>query len=326
MKKLNILITFMMMSFFGMAQSLGDTIVLTADWVLGDKAQYLKTEESYKIDFETKDTIDRKSKKYIVSFEVISQTDTNYIVNYSLDSIFLNGTPIGVKDNPITNAMFGNMTYSLETDENGMYKQLINWEASLESAKKGLKTLKYLDKDYSEDAYEIALQLIDSKEKFEQSILKKVNHLFSPLGYLYKNELIDSFGSSMQSPFFAGEVGMIVKEIGYFEDSTRSVVSYEYVSDLDPEDTKKQIGGFLKKILPKDKTKNRKEMSKAIENSTIEINHYFRNRYDYQSGWLLYSDFTNSITMDIVDQHFKKVEINKFSLTNFSSKESEEKE
>ena len=168
-----LLVIFMVNSCIAQINPADSTVQVVGYWNKNEKHSYSFRFEKFKV--KDKDTTMIHDIRYNGDLEVVDSTKTSYTFNWKYKQYsFGNVTGRQITDNGISGLikLFENQPIKFETDENGSFKTLLNWEELRDKIRTAFDALK----NTSELSPEISflLQQPLDKQSIENAILKDV--------------------------------------------------------------------------------------------------------------------------------------------------------
>ena len=229
-----------------------DTLTTIAYWSQGETYKYQLDKYRYRLKGEE---ITETNSTSMISLHIMEETDSNYLLKYSIDSLFYDGQ---MEDNPILNAIASEMTedlvYIIETDQNGSFIEIRNWEELRDLIKElfyKLPIFNNLSKAEKLRAEQGIITMTDSKEKVQSILLKQFSVLFENYGYLFDTRDTIAYDQVLPNPYGGApfpQYGKIFFDKSLI-DSTNTITIYDQ-SSIDEEEGKKAIVQVLKQISP----------------------------------------------------------------------------
>ena len=291
---------------------LNDSLSTIAYWEEGEIYKY----QLNKLKHEDKDGVITESKSTSkISMEIITETDSNYIIHYKIDRIEGDKTDTGQFDNPLPDYIQTQLVYEIETDQNGAYLGLRNWKELQSSIttllELGKESLEDLSSEEQENMKNVMSNIFDSREKIENIFSKNFNILFENYGYVfdtrdtteYDQLLPNSFGGE---PFpQEGKIYFDVTRVG-----VDNSIALHDLSSIDEEIGKKAIIDILKKISPQ----SNKEIDKGLADVAFNISDSKIQEFDTNYGHLLYALMERTIIANDLSTKSKRIEKTEYTL------------
>jgi|GEM_PF-2402081 len=168
-----LLVIFMTNSCIAQINPADSTVQVVGYWNKNEKHSYSFRFEKFKV--KDKDTIMIHDIRYIGDLEVADSTETSYTFSWKYKQYsFGNVTGRQIADNGISGLikLFENQTIKFETDENGSFRTLLNWEELRDKIRNALDALKNTNQVSPEISF--LLQQPLDKQSIENTVLKDI--------------------------------------------------------------------------------------------------------------------------------------------------------
>ncbi len=289
-----------------------DSLTTIAYWEEGEIYKY----QLNKLNYEDKDGVITENKSTSkISMEIISETDSNYIINYKIDRIDGDDTSKGQFENPLPDFIQTQLVYEIETDENGAYIGIRNWrelQSSLSNLLElGQGAIEDLSTEERAEMQKTMNMMFDSRGKIETMFAKNFNILFENYGYVfdtkdtteYEQVLPNNFGGE---PFpQEGKIFFDVTKVGV----DNSITLHDH-SSIDEEIGKKAIIDILKKIAPD----SQKDIDKGLADVAFNISDSKVQEFDVNYGHLIYALMERTVIANDLTSKSKRIEKTEYTL------------
>ncbi|MDX1476817.1 MAG: hypothetical protein R3301_03890 [Saprospiraceae bacterium] len=227
-----------------------DTLVTIAYWQEGETYHYKLDKYRYK---EKNDEVTEASTTSFVRFFIAAETDSNYLIEYAIDSIMFDGP---YEDNPVLRTFASEIStrlvYQFETDPYGSFLQVVNWREVREriiGLWSDLEVVRSAAPDERRQMDQAIRLMTDSQEKIEAMLSREFAVLFENYGYAFDTRDTTEYEQTLPNPY--GETPFPKAGKIYFDtDSvvTRNSVTLYDISAIDPGAGKQAIIQALKQI------------------------------------------------------------------------------
>jgi hypothetical protein len=248
----------------------------------------------------------------IVRFDVLSETDSNYILSYQISSILIDSTfhdLEGINSYlESTESIFPKLVYKIETTAYGELISVINWEEIKEKIKTFFDenmTLfgETMNEEESKNLKNIMGKMMDSEEKVQTMIQKEIGFLFSMYGYEYATKDTINYDQLLPNPF--GSTPFPKYGELYFEplDTNNHTIKMVDKSIIDKDAGKKAIIEMLKNLMPEDKQKM-EEMEQEFAKAEFNISDKIELDFNIFNGVIEFGQFERIMNInDLKDQN-----------------------
>lgn len=259
------------------------TVQVIGYWNKNEKHSYSFRFEKFKV--KDKDTIMIHDIRYNGDLEVADSTETYYTFNWKYKQYsFGNVTGRQITDNGISGLikLFENQTIRFETDENGSFKTLLNWEELRDKIRTAFDALK----NTSEVSPEISILLQQplDKQSIENAILKDIQLFYLFYGIKLHigvpvEQQIDA-GSSLTGPI-KSDTSLLLTNIDFKE----NFYNITYYQGFDAESITKLTASIALLLAGTDYL----PASQASEKKDFELQGFedFYEAIIHDSGWPL---------------------------------------
>jgi len=261
-----------------------DTLETIAYWKQGESYQYQM--DKYKLKQKNDTTTETNTTSFINLF-IQEETDTSYLIKYSIDSLKVNGP---LENDPMVNALTSEVTkklsYLIETDQNGTFIEIKNWEelrTNIVDLISETRLFDEMEKEQKERSAFVLKNLTDSKEKIQSMFSKEFFVLFSNYGYSFYTKDTVEYEQSLPNPFGGDpfpQTGKIFFDSSA-KDSTNSIILYDF-SSIDEEMGKKALIQILKQISP-----DTESIDTELQNVEFKISDSTSQEYNLENGSIL---------------------------------------
>ncbi len=280
-----------------------DSVSMIAYWKKGEKF-------FYELEKSKKETVNGKVVKeeenlFTVSFEVIEQTDSQYVIKYKYEDLDeKKSSQLPMRENIISR-----FEYEIETSNMGEYLGIRNWEEIKDKAQEVIRLLKdskYTSKEESDKTRAFTNNLFSNKINIETIISGEVSSLYEFYGYTFPvNQSIDFEVNIPNFPIM--DAPLIGKSKMRFEWLNDTDVKEEINLSYDPQITKQ---AFLKTEQQQGRViKDTINLSYKIKDLAFQIT-------DMETGW--FKEYEQNRTI-IVKQN--GVETIRENVTRFKRKD-----
>ena len=262
-----------------------DSVSIVAYWEKGDKVLYEL--EKIRKDIRNGSITKNTQQSYIVSFEVIEQTDENYVLRYKYESV-------KGKDNnelEVVENMLGKLEYELLMSNTGEYLGLRNWQEIKAMTEKVTELFIDNDKISAEEKKQMRAMMagiFGSKEQIEALASKEIAFLFQLYGYTFATDSMMSYEEILPNAFggdpFTGKATIV------FQWLDAKKVKMENTLRLDPLKTRQTISQMIKKMM-ENAGKSGEEAEKEMSKMDYDINDEKFLIWDIETGWVEESKF-----------------------------------
>jgi acetolactate synthase small subunit len=276
---------------FAQINPLDSTVQVISYWDNKEKQNYKISTEKYKV--KGSDTTSRENLTYEVDITIIDSTENSYTVEWLYKNYQIN------TDNKFTKALISlgeNMNVIIKTDENGSFKEVVNWEYLRDFIKKSLSVIQQDFKD-TPKINEITNQVLatfGTKEAIQTAAIKDILQFHTFHGGLYKlgEEYSDKVKVSnllSEEPFDC-ELTVLLDEINH-EDNNSILRMWQ---NIDSDQLTKATYNYLKNLaISLDVVPPKPEDLQPLKNNTS-----IASRIHGPSGWVVYSVETTEISSD----------------------------
>jgi hypothetical protein len=284
-----------------------DSITMVAYWSEGDSLYYQKEKYTYR-EKNGEVTADASSTQ-ILLLDVVSETDSNYILRLSTLRSELDPKPEFLSSSEgMELEVLSNLVYEIETTSYGEIIDLINWEEMRDQLD---LVFAQIIKDQSEDdegqveTLERLRETMLSKDVVKSMVLKDLYFLFSAYGYQY--DIIDSvdYETQMDNPF--GEEPF--NKSGYIAfgepDTLTGLISMIDDSQIDPEQGKIAIISVLQSMI--DDQDKKSEIESGLQDVAFNINDRLEYIVDYYDAFVHYAFWQRDTKVnDLSEQQIRR--------------------
>ncbi len=172
-----LLFVFMANSCIAQINPADSTVQVVGYWNKNEEHSYSFRFEKFKV--KEKDTIMIHDIRYNGDLEVADSTETSYTFNWKYKQYsFGNVTGRQIADNSISGLikLFENQKIKFETDENGTFKTLLNWEELRDKIRNAFDALKNTS-EFSPEIFFLLQQPLD-KQSIENTVLKDIQQFY----------------------------------------------------------------------------------------------------------------------------------------------------
>ncbi len=302
MNKLFILLLFFFYINDASAQVLrGDTIVLIAYWSPGEVYKYKLDKTKYE---ENNGEVTETASTTFIHFEIVSETDSNYVIKYFIDSIVNeNIDPMAAS---FATELLKGLVYEIETDENGAVLEIRNWkELKQKIFDLWAISIKEEEMDSTKKAEmnKVLETMTDSKQKTENLLLKDIAILFANYGYFYDIRDTSEYEMLLPNPY-GGDPFPQYGQMYFENGEDESTIILKETSYVDREAGKKAIIQVMKQLMPDDK-----EFQKSMKEVDFQIDDKITQEFNLSNGSLRRAGVERKIVSN--DSQNKNVRIEK---------------
>jgi len=179
-----------------------DTLKTIAYWKQGESYQYQM--DKYKLK-QKNESITETNTTTFINFYIQEETDTSYLIRYSIDSLKVKGE---LENDPMINSLTSKiatkLTYLIETDETGSLIEIKNWEelrTNIVDLISDLRLFEEMDEEQRKKSSYALQSLTDSKEKVQAMFTKEFYALFTNYGYIFNTKDTLEYEQSLPNPF-----------------------------------------------------------------------------------------------------------------------------
>lgn len=297
-----------------------DTLQFIAYWEAGDSMIYEKNKYQFR---ENNKVIEKESNSNtIVRFDVLSQTDTNYILKYQIVSLQIDSSLQDQEDLSLylagMESIFSQLIYKIETTATGELVKVVNWEEirttlnTLINANIAMTGEPMSEEELVKMKATIG-KLMDSEEKVQNMIQKEMGFLFSMYGYEYSTKDTIEYEQLLPNPFG----GPPFPKYGdlYFEplDTTSQTVKMTDISIVDKEAGKKAIIQILKNLMSEEEQKSQ-EMEEELTKVEFNISDRIELDLNVTNGVIEFGLYERMIDTNDLKQQNKRIDRTTFRL------------
>ncbi len=299
-----------------------DSLALIFYWEIGDKITYQleKTETSIS---ETGERSVNENKRTF-SITILEEDESSFLLQYYIDTVFMNGVAIAVADNRLLKNITGDIKYLVRVNKLDRSLGLDNWEEARDKLLKGVEMASIMEggNGLDEKTQEIMAGLFDTEEKIKAIALKEFQILIAPLGFIYPLEDTIKYDDLLPIPFFSDPVPTKVVEVVNNLDTINFTVDYFLTSQVDEESSKRLMTEFINSIIdqaPKAE-QDREEYNKIMKEANLEFNDQLKGKINYMNGWFENFVFNRNLIFNTPRQKMEKEEAYHFQLLAIEKK------
>lgn len=289
-----------------------DTFSAIAYWSQGDVYQYLKREA--RIEIEGMDTSIVKDNSYLVSLEVLEETDSNYILQYRVDSLLLSKGEENTSPTLASELLF-EIDYKIETSQYGKLLQLVNWEEVKQKTEDyidlALLAMDSLEGDRKQMVKQLLNSLLGSKEQAESQLLKDLSFLFAYYGYKYDLRDTIEYEEVLSNPLG----GQPFPKYGSFYfttyDKVNNTLSLYDNSYIDREAGRQAVMETLKSI--SNDIAEEEIPQETLEQLKFTIDDYVDLVYDLSDCSIMYGSFVRVNTAKDLTKEKQRIDLTEYS-------------
>lgn len=267
-------------------------------WNKGDVQTYVITNE--RLSLKGADTSELESGTYEVTLEVLDSTENSYTLQWV-------SNVVGTRAEDVLRQKLlevsGNVRIIYKTDEMGTFLEVVNWEELRDRIDKAIEMLVGMDGDTKGNPIaEAVRKLYSTKEAIESVVIKDIQqfHLFFGVKYLLNNpvEMELKVPNIIGPEPFDARLVVELKDI-YPEDSLFVLTALQQVDEAQLENSvfeylsmiAKETGGALPL----------REDLKGLKNEVFTVSSM------HDSGWVLYSEQTNTVSLGTITKIEKRI-------------------
>ncbi|MBW7840072.1 MAG: hypothetical protein H3C36_10655 [Chitinophagaceae bacterium] len=266
-------------------------------WNKGEVQTYIITNERMR--FKGTDTSELESGTYEVTLKVLDSTENSYTLQWV-------SNVVGTRADDVLRQKLleisGNVRIVYKTDEMGAFMEVVNWEELRDRIDKAIDVLAGMNGDTKGNPIaEAVRKLYSTKEAIESVVIKDIQqlHMFFGVKYLLNNpvEMELKVPNIIGSEPFDARLVVELKDI-YPEDALFVLTALQQVDEAQLENSvfdymsmiAKETGGALPV----------REELKGLKNEVFTVSSI------HDSGWVLYSEQTSTISLGAITKIEKR--------------------